>query len=77
MEGMNLALLVLDQKEVEAGHLQAREATGLRKMRTVHGHEPVLSEDGSLLQVEKDRLVVPTGRLVAFGDLEHLSRGKE
>ena len=34
------------------------------------GHEPVLGEDGTLLQVEEGRLMVPGGGHVALGDLE-------
>lgn len=70
VEGVDLAFLVFNQEEVEAGHLEAKEATGLGETRTMGGHEPVLGEDGTLLQVEEGRLMVPGGGHVALGDLE-------
>ena len=70
VEGVDLALLVLDQEKVEAGHLKAQEAARLGQTRAVGHHEPLLGEYGSLLQVEEGWLVVPGGGHVALGNLE-------
>jgi hypothetical protein len=59
VEGLYFARLVLDQEEIEAGHVEPQIAARFCEAKTVRRKQPSLREDGSSFKVVEGRLRVP------------------
>ena len=62
VEGVDLALAVADEHELEAGHLVAQPVAGVGEAELVRGHEPFAREDGAPLELEHLLRGVPRRR---------------
>lgn len=59
MEGLYFTRLILDQEEVEAGHVEPQIAARFCEAETVRRKQPSLREDCSSFKVVEGRLCVP------------------